>query len=247
MQNRTALTLVALAGATVLLSSCGPTAEETAELRNQQRQVLAKLDQLEKKIDTVIARGGAAPPRPAAQQSPDPDKVHQLSVGSSFVIGPTDAPVSIVEFSDYQCPFCARAEPLIQAALNEYPKKVNFVYKHFPLTSIHPQAMAAAQAAVAAGKQGKFEEMHKLLFENQRALGPEQLKEYAKRIGLDLRKFEADMNSEETQKLIREDMQLAQQVGVRGTPTIFVGGKLLQNRSVDGIKALVDQALQGKG
>jgi protein-disulfide isomerase len=227
------------------LSACGPSAEEVAELRNQQRQVLAKLADIEKKIDQVAAKPAAAPPQ--RRVGPDPDKQYTLPVGSSAIRGPADAPVTILEFSDYQCPFCARSEPLINDVLKQYPEQVRFVYKHFPLTSIHNDAMGAAKAAVAAQQQGKFWEMHDKIFANQRALKPENLKQYAQEIGLDVAKFEADMNSPEVANQVQEDMKLAQTVQVRGTPTIFVQGKLLQNRSVDGFKQIIDAELKAKG
>lgn len=211
-----------------------------SELRDQQRQILAKLNALDEKIDKVAARS-AAPRRPA---SPDPERTYNLPAAKSPVKGPADAPITIVEFSDYQCPFCARSEPLVKEAMAAYPTQARVVFKHFPLTAIHPQALPAALAATAAQKQGKFWEMHEKLFVNQRALAPEQVREYARQLGLDLARFEADMQSEEVKAMVQEDMQLAQRVGVRGTPTIFVNGKLLQNRSLDGFKQIIDPALK---
>ncbi len=128
--------------------------------------------------------------------------------------------------------------------LKAYPKDVKHVFKQFPLVQIHPQAMNAAKASAAAHKQGKFKEMHDILFKNSRKLQPEDLKKYAAEIGLNVAKFEKDMESPEIAKQIDEDMALARTVGVRGTPTIFVGGKLLMNRSMDGYKAMIDPALK---
>jgi protein-disulfide isomerase len=210
------------------------------ELRDQQRQILAKLTALDEKIDKVAARP-VVPPRPAG---PDPVRAYDLPVGKSPTKGPDNAPITIVEFSDYQCPFCARSEPLVKDALAAYPTQARLVYKHFPLTSIHPQALGAATAAAAAQKQGKFWEMHEKLFANQRALAPEQIKEYARQLGLNLARFEADMQSEEIKAALQEDAQLAQRVGVRGTPTIFVNGRILQNRSLDGFKEIIDPILK---
>jgi len=173
--------------------------------------------------------------------------VYQLPVGASATKGPENAPVTITEFSDYQCPFCARTEPLISDMVKQYPDKVRVVFKHFPLVSIHQYAMPAAKAAIAAQKQGKFWEMHEKLFANQRALGDQQIKQYAQEIGLDMTKFETDMNSPEVQKQIQDDMALATKVGLRGTPTVFVNGKILQNRSLDGFKQMADAILNEKG
>jgi len=226
--------------AAVLLAACQQNSEDFAKLREQQAQILAKLDSLEKKIDAAPPAAAAPPPRPSG---PDPSKVYDIPVGASAIRGPKDAAITITEFSDYQCPFCARAEPIIEEALKAYPTQARFIYKHFPLTSIHPNAMGAAQAAVAAQKQGKAWEMHDLLFKNQRALQPEKLKEYAQQIGLDVAQFEKDMNSDEVKKQVEADMTEARKLGVRGTPTIFVNGKLLRNRSVEGIKEIAEPIL----
>ena len=128
--------------------------------------------------------------------------------------------------------------------LKAYPNDVKQVFKQFPLVQIHPQAMNAAKASVAAHKQGKFKEMHDILFKNSRKLQPDDIKKYAGEIGLNMAKFEKDMESPEIAKQIDDDMALAQTVGVRGTPTIFVGGKRLMNRSMDGFKAMIDPAVK---
>jgi len=222
------------------LSACGND-EALDQIREQQRLILAKLTALDEKIDKVASRPAAA----ARPSGPDPARAFNLPLGNSPTKGPADAPITIVEFSDYQCPFCARSEPLVQSALAAYPTQARLVYKHFPLTSIHPQALPAALAAAAAQKQGKFWEMHEKLFANQRALAPEQMKEYARQVGLDVPQFERDMQSDEVKALVQDDIKLAQRVGVRGTPTIFVNGKILQNRSLDGFKELINPVLKG--
>lgn len=219
--------------------------QQLEEIRREQAQMKGKLDEIMAKLDKVAATRPDA--RPAQRRGPEPGKVYELPAGKSPVRGPANAPVSIVEFSDYQCPFCARSEPIIAEALKAYPDKVNFVYKHFPLVSIHKEAMGAARAAVAAQKQGKAWEMHDKLFQNARELSPEKYLALAREIGLDAEKFEKDMNSPETTAQIQEDMALASKVGVAGTPTIFVGGKLLENRSVEGLKAMIDALLAAKG
>ena len=130
--------------------------------------------------------------------------------------------------------------------LKAYPNEVKFVYKEFPLTSIHQNALNAAKAVAAAQKQGKFWEMHDKLFANQRALLPDNLKQYAQEIGLDVAKFEKDMTSPEVQKQIDADMKLAQDAEVRGTPTMFLNGKRVMNRSFEGLKQMIDEALKQK-
>ncbi len=131
--------------------------------------------------------------------------------------------------------------------LKAYPKDVNFVMKEFPLRQIHPNADPAARAAVAAGKQGKFWEMHDELFKNQRNLSPETIKGIAEKIGLDVKKFEADWSSEDVKKEVDEDLALGQKSNVRGTPTFFINGKLAQGRSLDAWKPQIDAAMKEKG
>jgi protein-disulfide isomerase len=232
------LSVLGMAMLLPMLAGCHSAGDDLAEIKEQQRKILAKLDGLEKKVDEA----GKRPAR--ARPGPDPKRQYRLPVQDSPVRGPADAPVTIVEFSDYQCPFCGRAEPSIEAVLKDYPGKVRLVYKHFPLALIHPHALSAAYASAAAQKQGKFWEMHDLLFAHQRALAPEQLDSYAKQIGLDMDEFKKDMSSPEVKKVIAADMRLGQRVGIRGTPTFFVNGRVLQNRSVEGFKKAIDPVLE---
>jgi protein-disulfide isomerase len=232
------IALVVLAG---VLAGCGPSPADVEDIKKGQKEILAKLETLEKAVAQVKAA-------PAAQARPqiDPNKVYSLNVGDSPTRGPKDAKITIVEFSDYQCPFCSQAEPLVDQVLQAYPKDVQRVYKQFPLTSIHPNALPAAKAAVAAGKQGKFWEMHSKLFGNQRELNPDNYKKWAEELKLDVPQFEKDMGSPEVQAQIDRDMQEARTAEVTGTPTIFVNGKRLQQRSFEGFKAVIDATLQPK-
>ena len=227
--------LVVLA-AVVAMVGCGATPQDIQEIKNNQKDILAKIQALSADVQKVASAKPAPPPG-----QPDPNKVYTLNVGNSPVKGPKDAKVTIVEFSDYQCPFCSQADALIEQVIAANPD-VAFAYKQFPLTSIHPNALPAAKAALAAGKQGKYWEMHKLLFANQRALGADQLKDYAKQAGVDVAKWEKDMNSPEVADQINAEMKEAQAAEVRGTPTIFVNGKRLQIRSVEGFKTAIDEA-----
>jgi protein-disulfide isomerase len=134
----------------------------------------------------------------------------------------------------------------VDQVLQAYPKDVNFIAKQFPLRQIHPNADPAARAALAAGKQGKFWEMHEELFKNNRNLTPETFKGIAEKIGLDVKKFEADMNSDEVKKQVDEELKEGAAANVRGTPSFFINGKIVQNRSVDGFKAQIDDELKKK-
>jgi protein-disulfide isomerase len=140
------------------------------------------------------------------------------------VRGAPMAAVTIVEFSDFECPYCGAAHPVIGRVLREYEGRVRLVFKHYPLDG-HLHAMAAARAAVAAANQGKFWEMHDLLFENQSALEPEDLERYAEELGLDVERFRADLVSDATQRRIDADKAAGHEIGVTGTPTILVNGR----------------------
>jgi len=223
------------------LVACGANPADLEELKKGQKDILAKLETLDKAVKE--ARPAAAP---AAQPQIDPNQVFNIPVASSPLKGPRDAKVTIVKFSDYQCPFCAQSAPLVDEVLKLYPKEVNFTYKEFPLTTIHPNAMTASKAAIAAGKQGKYWEMHDVMFKNYRALGPDDLKKYAGEIGLNVDQWQKDMASQEVQKQIDDDMQQARAASVRGTPTFFVNGKRVMNRSVDGFKQMIDDVLKKK-
>ena len=137
---------------------------------------------------------------------------------------------------------------MVDQVLQQYPTDVNFVYKNFPLPpTMHPNAMNAAKASVAAGKQGKFWEMHDVMFQNNRELSADKLKEYAGKIGLDVARWEKDMNSPDVQGIIDKDSSDGRSANVQGTPTFFINGKLATNRSVEGFSSMIDEALKGGG
>ncbi len=231
-----------LFAAALIIGAVGcDSSQEFREIREGQRELRAKLDNIEKKLDMVASRPAAAA-QPAGQ--PDPNKVYDIPIGASPVKGPANAPVTMLEFADYQCPFCARNLPLVKQVLDAYPTQVKFVYKEFPLTSIHQHAMGASKAAVAAQRQGKFWEMHDKLFENYQKLDPESLKKYAAEVGLDVAQWEKDMASPEVDKQVQEDMRVARAADVRGTPSMFINGKRVTNRSLEGIKEMIDAALK---
>jgi len=139
--------------------------------------------------------------------------------------GPADAPLTLVEYGDYQCPYCGAAYPVVKRLQKTLGKKLRFVFRNFPLTQAHPYALTAAQAAEAAALQGKFWEMHDLLFEEQALLKPEIIHSWGKRIGLDLKQFEDDIKESVVEKRIKEDRQSGIRSGVNGTPTFFINGK----------------------
>jgi protein-disulfide isomerase len=144
--------------------------------------------------------------------------------------GPESAPVVVVEFADFECPFCQRVAPALDELWEKRKDKVRFVYKFYPL-SMHPHGEISARAAIAAAAQGKFWEMNKRLFAAGQRLDKPDLEAYAVALGLDLDKFRADMNSPETQARLDADHKLADDLNVHGTPTIFVDGRLFDSKA----------------
>lgn len=138
--------------------------------------------------------------------------------------GPEIAPITLLEYGDYECPYCGMAHGMIEVVREALGDRMRFVYRHFPLTQIHPHAMGAAAAAEASGKQGKFWEMHDLLFERQDQLGEFPLLDWAAELGLDMEQFERDLRSRDVALRIQEDRRSGIRSGVNGTPTLFVQG-----------------------
>ncbi|TMB55365.1 MAG: hypothetical protein E6J56_08630 [Deltaproteobacteria bacterium] len=137
---------------------------------------------------------------------------------------------------------------MVDQVLQAYPSDVNFVYKQFPLpATMHPNALPSSKAAVAAGKQGKFWEMHDIIFKNNRELSYDKLKEYAGQVGLDVARWEKDYNSPDVQQAIDKELADGRAADVQGTPTFFVNGKRVANRSLEGFKQMIDDALKAKG
>jgi protein-disulfide isomerase len=162
-----------------------------------------------------------------------------VPVGAAdHTLGPDHAPVTIVEYGDFECPSCKQAAPAVKLLLERFAEKVRFVYRHLPLLDVHPHAMGAAQAAECAGAQGKFWEMHDLLFAHQDHLKVKQLHGYAEQLGLDMALFTAEMDDEVYLQRIREHINSGLESGVRGTPGFFVNGTI-QDVSF-GILALFD-------
>jgi len=138
--------------------------------------------------------------------------------------GPDDAPLTLVEYGDYQCPYCGAAYPVVKSIQKTLGKKLRFVFRNFPLTQAHPYAMVAAETAEAAALQGKFWEMHDLLFEQQTFLEPDIIPSWAKKVGLNMEKFGKDIQEGGIAKRIKEDRQSGIRSGVNGTPTFYVNG-----------------------
>jgi len=146
-----------------------------------------------------------------------------LSIGD-HVLGPADAPAKLLEYGDYECPFCGEAYPNVIALLDQLGDRIQFAYRHFPIASLHPHAFMAAEAAEAAGAQGQFWAMHDLLFRNQDALELEDLVDYAQAVGLDVHRFEDELVTHRYAERVRRDFRGGIRSGVNGTPTLFMNG-----------------------
>jgi protein-disulfide isomerase len=140
------------------------------------------------------------------------------------VQGPADAPVTLVEYGDFECPYCGEAYPIVKALQQRLGERLRFVFRNFPLTNAHPHAAHAAEAAEAAAAQGRFWEMHDRLYEHQRALDDAHLERYAADVGLDVARFDEEVAAGRYRAPVREDLLSGVRSGVNGTPTFFING-----------------------
>src|SRR5205814_7818351 len=203
----------------------------------------------EKLYETLVAENvKTAGPAPSAAAAPALDQKFDVQVGNAPVRGPKSAAVTIVEFSDFQCPFCSRVEPTLKQIMDEYKGKVRIAWKNQPL-SFHPNAMPAAEAAMAAYEQGndKFWAMHDKFFEKQGELSPSFYEQTAKDIGLDVGKWKSSVESHSQQSAIQSDMSAGSAVGAGGTPTFFINGKkLVGAMPFESFKQVIDAELASK-
>ena len=180
------------------------------------------------------------------RRAEDPNKVYKIDIAGSITRGPDDAPVTIVEFTDYQCTFCSRAQATVQQIFEDYPNDVRLVVKNMPL-GFHGQARPAAIAAMTADRQDKYWEYRALLFANHRSLNEAKFVEMAEQTGLDMEQWQADRKDPALLAVLDRDVKQAAQVGVRGTPTFFVNGKkLVGAQPFSAFKARIDATLNGK-
>jgi protein-disulfide isomerase len=231
----------ALAGALLLGCQPGGSAKDIAELKQGVESMRADVKSIKDTLDNITKPRQGPPPE-------DFNKIYDIPTGSSPIMGKADAPVALVEFSDFQCPYCARVQPDLKALLEKYPDKVKLVFKHFPL-DFHQQARPAAIATMAAQEQGKFWQMHDVLFQNQAGLASANMEDLAKQAGLDVARFKKDYSDKaaDYDKRVADDMQLGAQSGVQGTPSLYIGGKKVRDRSIAGMSGLVEEALKRAG
>lgn len=145
--------------------------------------------------------------------------------GDDHSDGPETAPITLVEYGDFECPYCGRAYPIVKALQEQLGDQLRFVFRNFPIREAHPHAEKAAESAEAASEQDRFWEMHDTLFENQRRLRDSDLVDYATRLGLDVTRFTSELQSGIYEEKVQEDFMSGARSGVNGTPTFFINGE----------------------
>jgi protein-disulfide isomerase len=174
-------------------------------------------------------------------KEPEPP-VLNVGLAGGATRGDPNAAVTVIEFTDFQCSACGAMYPIVEEALKPYGNRVRFVIRNFPLTSVHPNAFRAAQAAEAAKVQGKFWEYIDIMFKNQTALDAESLKKYATQVGLDRKRFDAELDAGKYDNVIGRDMEDGETYGIESTPTFFINGIVLTEYSADGLRRAIDKA-----
>ena len=168
----------------------------------------------------------------------------QIATQGAPVTGPANARITLVEFSDFQCPYCSKASTQIAAILKAYPKDVKLIFKQFPLDN-HPQAQISAQASLAAHQQGKFWQLHDLMFANRTKLSRGAITFWAQSLGLDMKRFNADLDSPAIKKTVARDQEDGEKAGVEGTPTLYINGQRYNgNLDLEAIKPVLDGKLK---
>lgn len=245
---------------TTVQVAMAPVSARLGQIEITQRIILEKLSanesQMGNKFSSIQSQlkgmENKLGPRPSFNLPPAPpqedfNKVYDLPIGVSPVNGKKEAPVTITEFIDLQCPFCARFYPPVKEVLKEYPDKVKLVLKNFPL-SFHPNAKPAAKLALAANEQGKYYEMVDLLLQNGADVSDAKVKDYAKQLNLNYEKLMKDLKDNDAQyeKRIADDIALGDQADVQGTPTFYLNGKKTNARDAATYKVEIDKILAGK-
>lgn len=206
--------------------SYGGMEEDVTEIKKDLSEVKKELQEI-KRLLRSRSRGPAQPPTPS---------VSEASIDDDPILGDVDAPVTLIEFSDYKCPFCGRffrnTFPRIKTDYIENGK-VRYVFRDFPILSIHPQAQKAAEAAQCSGDQDKYWEMHDRIFENQQAMKVENLKGHAEKLSLNMEDFNRCLDGGKYAEEVKKDIQAGQKAGVRGTPS-FILGKTTKDGKVKG-------------
>jgi protein-disulfide isomerase len=200
---------------------------------NDQRQAYVQALRSQAKVAVLLAE-------PASAR-------YEVNADRGFAVGPKDAPVTIVEFSDFQCPFCKSATATVKQILDKYPGKVRLVFRDYPLVSIHPLAPKAHEAARCAAEQGKFWEYHDLLFERSPRLAPQELKQYAQDLKLDAAAFGQCLDTGKYVAEVDRDTQEGMSLGLTGTPSFFINGRqLVGAQPITAFQKIIDGELAKK-
>jgi protein-disulfide isomerase len=218
--------LLAVLACTALAASAPARASDLSEIKDTQKTILERLDAQDKvlkDIQTKLQQMPAGGGRPQV----DPNKVYEIALANSAIRGSKNAPVTLIEFSDFQCPFCGRLTPTLEQLARAYPRDVRIFFRHNPLP-FHKDATLAAEAAVAAEAQGKFWQMHDKLFANQGALDRASLEKYAAEIGLDMPRFRNELDDQTHLYDVRSDILEGQRLGLTGTPVVFINGRIIK-------------------
>ena len=226
-----------------LCAEFGPSSETCTMVTSQTKQFPgAQCKKMLGQLPDIIA---GLKKREQANQPLSPQVAASLAQGKSPSFGPTDAKVTVVEFSDFQCPYCGRAATVVDQVKEKYSDRVHFVFRQFPLP-MHENARGAAEAALAANAQGKFWQFHDKLFKNQTQLTRDGLEGFAKDAGLNVAEFKKALDSKTYAADVDADVKLGESVAVEGTPTMFINGARVANpTSFETVSAQIDSALKG--
>ncbi len=232
------LTKGVLTGLAALALTACVTRGEIEELKKNDKLILEKLDK-------IASGAGRAAPQQQAPRGPDPEKVYAVQIGNDAAVhGPSDAWVTIVEVSDFQCPFCGKVVPTINDLQKKYGNDIRVVFKHNPL-SFHPRALPASMSAECAREQGKFWDVYERQFANQKALEDADLEKYAKESGVDMGRWKTCYTSNKYKSRIEEEQRQMVTLGARGTPAFFINGRFLSGaQPIQAFEAIIDEELK---
>jgi len=239
--------LAVLACAALLLAPAAGARAQGPERPPESYDIPDRIFQLEKEVLDLRNRVQALQQRLDAVLGAEPaGRVQDIPLGDSPVRGNPTAPITLVEFGDYQSDYTARAQYVVNQLLDDYPEQLRVVFKHYPLVALHPLANEAALTAIAADRQGLFWEMHDVLLRNSRRLEASLLLVLAQQVGLELTQFEADRNSLWALERLSADEKVAARLGVQGVPVFFLNGRRMETWRYDFLKAEIDKLLPGR-
>lgn len=222
-------------------ASAGGSVNQQAKLEALEKKV-AEMESSMEAVGYILEKRAGMSIEDAKKEMEEANKVWDIPVDDSPVFGAENPKLTIVEFTEFQCPYCSRVAPVMQELNKKYPNEIKFVYKHFPL-SFHPNARPAAAAAIAAQKQGKFWEFRYALAPHSRELGDSIYVEVAKQVGLNIEQFNKDREmTDEMNARIQKDFDLGAKVGVQGTPNFYINGKRQDRFSEELVEKLLKEA-----